>query len=144
MPAEPWLADSDRLGELEHRDLRDPGQELQDPKPGDARQCLVMGAELPQRGIGEQRRRGHIKDSLWIIAGLIPVHWAVCARQLGVVARRRATRPLVSQQVPGHSWANSQSVWNRHSLMPFRPLATTACNSRILLCFWVSSASISV
>jgi len=62
----------------------------------------------------------------------------------GVVARRRATQSLVGQQVPGHSWANSQSVWKRHSLMPFRPLATTACNSRILLCFSVSSASISV
>ena len=59
-------------------------------------------------------------------------------------ARRRATQSLVGQQVPGHSWANSQSVWKRHSLMPFRPLATTACSSRILLCFSVSSASISV
>jgi hypothetical protein len=48
------------------------------------------------------------------------------------------------QQVPGHSWANPQSVWKRHSLMPFRPFATTACSSRILLCFSVSSASISV
>ena len=53
-------------------------------------------------------------------------------------------RGALAQQIPGHSWANSQSVWKRHSLMPFRPFATTACNSRILFCFWVSSVSISV
>src|ERR1700674_1694634 len=77
MPAQSWLADCDPPRQLEHRDLRDPGQVLQDAKAGDTRERLIMGAELPQRGIGEQRWRGHIKDSLWIIAGLIPVHWAV-------------------------------------------------------------------
>src|SRR4029077_19673784 len=81
-----WLADSDRLGELEHRDLRDPGQVLKDAKAGDAGERLVMGAELPQRGIGEQSGRGHIKDSLWIIAPPFP---------LPACAARRTSNPLL-------------------------------------------------
>ena len=57
--------------------------------------------------------------------------------------REGGSAPL-AQQVPGHSCANSHSVAKRHSLMPFRPFATTACSSRILFFLSVSSVSISV
>src|SRR4029077_7641389 len=68
MPAQPGLADAKRLGELEYRDLRNPGQVLKNPKSGDAGERLVMSPELPQREICEQRGRCHIKNPLWIIA----------------------------------------------------------------------------
>src|SRR5438309_3413520 len=70
VPAESWLAEADRVGELEHRDLRDPGQVLQDAEARNAGEGLVMSPELPQRGICEQCGRGHIKNPLWIIAAL--------------------------------------------------------------------------
>src|ERR1700680_1093071 len=47
VPAQARLADSNRIGELEYRDLRNAGQELKDPKAGDAGQRLVMGPVLP-------------------------------------------------------------------------------------------------
>src|SRR5713226_8773169 len=67
MPAQPRLADAKCLGELEYRDLRNPSQVLKNPKAGEAGERLVMSPELPQRGIREQRGRGHIKNPLWII-----------------------------------------------------------------------------
>src|SRR3979411_1171852 len=102
-----------------------------------------MGAELAQGGIGEQHGRGHIKDSLWIIAGPENQRVVKAPPFCAPIAGRAETALALAQQVPGHSCANSQSAWNRHSLMPLRPLATTACNSRILFLFWVSSVSIS-
>ena len=48
VPAQSWLAEADRLGELEYRDLRDPREVLQDAQARDAGEGLVMGPELPQ------------------------------------------------------------------------------------------------
>src|SRR5438477_9506082 len=70
VPAQSWLAEADGVGELEHRDLRDPGQVLQDSEACNAGEGLVMSPELPQRGVCEQCGRGHIKNPLWIIAAL--------------------------------------------------------------------------
>src|SRR5438477_12221507 len=73
VPAQSWLAEADRVGELENGDLRDPGQVLQDAEACNAGEGLVMSPELPQRGICKQSGRGHIKNPLWIIAALKPL-----------------------------------------------------------------------
>src|SRR5438477_6846634 len=122
VPAQSWLAEADGVGELEHRDLRDPGQVLQNAEACNAGESLVMSPELPQRGICEQCGRGHIKNPLWIIAALktaglkaLPTSVAPSLLFPLLCSRGRAGRGSgaldLDQQVPGHSWANSQSVW---------------------------------
>src|SRR5438874_8949680 len=121
VPAQSWLAEADRVGELEHRDLRDPGQVLQNAEACNAGEGLVMSPELPQRGICEQCGRGHIKNPLWIIAALktagvkalptsLPPRFSFPSPARGE-GRKRGRALDLDQQVPGHSWANSQSVW---------------------------------
>src|SRR5438309_3951388 len=72
VPAQAGLADSDRIGELEHGDLRNTGEILEDAKTGDAGQRLVVGSELAKGRIGEDRRGCHIKNPLWIIGHHFP------------------------------------------------------------------------
>ena len=54
VPAQAGLADTDRVGELEHGDLRNTGEILEDAKTGDAGQRLVMGSELAKGRVREE------------------------------------------------------------------------------------------
>src|SRR5438876_6255604 len=72
VPAQAGLADTDRLGQLEHGDLGDPGEIQKDAKTGDAGQGMVMRSELAKGRVREERRGCHIKNPLWIIAAAWP------------------------------------------------------------------------
>src|SRR5438270_2864630 len=110
VPAQAGLADSDRIGELEHGDLGNTGEVLEDAKTGDAGQCLVVGSELAKGRIREERSRCHIKNPLWIIAAAWPTPSSLSAVLFPSPACGGGSGRGLAQQVPGQAHANSQSV----------------------------------